>query len=93
MPSCTERKTIRAGILKYAQEMRWTYVPRAEAEARRGFDLDRVTREARRRYRPFAHLAGEIWMRARRDAVVRPARECCEWNGSEQEQEKFHRRF
>ena len=30
--------------------MRWTYVPRAEAEARRGFDLDRVTREARMLY-------------------------------------------
>jgi type I restriction enzyme R subunit len=38
MPTPTEHKTVQARILKYAQEIGWTYVPREEAEARRGFD-------------------------------------------------------
>ena len=33
-----EHKTVQARILAYAQEIGWTYVPRAEAEKRRGFD-------------------------------------------------------
>ena len=32
-----EHKTVQARILQYAQEIGWTYVTRAEAEARRGF--------------------------------------------------------
>ena len=36
----TEHKTVQARILAHAQEIGWTYVPRAEAEARRGFDPD-----------------------------------------------------
>ena len=31
-----EHKTVQARILKYAEEIGWTFVPRAEAEARRG---------------------------------------------------------
>ena len=38
MPTPTEHKTVQARILRYAQEIGWTYVPRAEAERRRGFD-------------------------------------------------------
>ncbi|MBI3247979.1 MAG: HsdR family type I site-specific deoxyribonuclease [Deltaproteobacteria bacterium] len=36
MPTPTEHKTVQARILHYAQEIGWTYVPRAEAERRRG---------------------------------------------------------
>jgi hypothetical protein len=36
MPAPGEHKTVQAHILKYAEEIGWTYVPRAEAEARRG---------------------------------------------------------
>ena len=32
----TEHKTVQARILGYAQEMDWTYVPRAEVERQRG---------------------------------------------------------
>ena len=49
MPTPTEHKTVQARILKYAQEMGWIYVPRAEAEARRGFDPNGVTPEDRAR--------------------------------------------
>lgn len=34
----TEHKTVQARILDYAQAVGWTLVPRAEAQARRGFD-------------------------------------------------------
>jgi len=34
----SESKTVQARILAYAQEIGWTYVPRGEAERRRGFD-------------------------------------------------------
>ena len=34
----TEHKTVQARILKYAQGIGWTFVPRAEAERRRGID-------------------------------------------------------
>jgi len=49
MPAPTEHKTVQARILGYAQEIGWTYVPRAEAEARRGFDPDGATPEDRAR--------------------------------------------
>ena len=38
-----EHKTVQARILAYAQEIGWTYVPRAEAETRRGFDHSKET--------------------------------------------------
>ncbi len=43
MAGPTEHKTVQARILHYAQEIGWTYVPCAEAEARRGFDPDGAT--------------------------------------------------
>jgi len=49
MPAPTEHKTVQARILAYAQESGWTYVSRAEAEARRGFDPDGATPEDRAR--------------------------------------------
>ena len=36
MPKPNEHKTVQARILTYAQEIGWTFVPRAEAEKRRG---------------------------------------------------------
>ena len=42
-----EHKTVQARILAYAQEIGWTYVPRAEAEKRRGFDPDGADAEER----------------------------------------------
>jgi len=42
-----EHKTVQARILAYAQEIGWTFVPRAEAERRRGFDPDGVTPQER----------------------------------------------
>jgi len=38
MPTPTEHKTVQSRILQYAQEIGWTYVDRAEAEKRRGFN-------------------------------------------------------
>ena len=38
-----EYKTVQARILAYAQEIGWTYVPRSEAENRRGFDHSKPT--------------------------------------------------
>ena len=49
MPNPTEHKTVQARILKYAQEIGWTYVPRAEAERRRGFDPAGATPQERAR--------------------------------------------
>src|SRR5438105_13903562 len=43
MPTPTEHKTVQARILAYAQEIGWTYVPRGEAENRRGFDPSKAT--------------------------------------------------
>ncbi len=37
MPALGEHKTVQARILKYAQKIGWTYVPRVEAERRRRF--------------------------------------------------------
>ncbi len=44
-----EHKTVQSRILAYAQEIGWRFVPRAEAEARRGFDPDGATPEERAR--------------------------------------------
>ena len=49
MPGPTEYKTVQARILAYAEEIGWTYVPRAEAEKQRGFDPDGATPEDRAR--------------------------------------------
>ena len=41
MPTPTEHKTVQARILKYAQEIGWKFVLRAEAEGRgRGHNVD-----------------------------------------------------
>ena len=37
MPKPGEHKTVQARILKYAEEIGWTVVPREKAEVRRGF--------------------------------------------------------
>jgi type I restriction enzyme, R subunit len=42
-PKPGEHKTVQARILAYAQEIGWTYVPRGEAEKRRGFDHSKAT--------------------------------------------------
>src|SRR5687768_760666 len=44
-----EHKTVQARILKYAQDVGWTFVPRAEAERRRGFDSSAGTPQAKAR--------------------------------------------
>src|SRR6202035_3403173 len=49
MSSPSEHKTVQARILKYAQDIGWNFVTRAEAETRRGFDPDGVTLEDRAR--------------------------------------------
>ena len=49
MPAPREHKTVQARILHYTQEIGWTYVPRDEAERRRGFDPDGTTPEERAR--------------------------------------------
>ena len=49
MPKPGEHKTVQSRILTYAQEIGWTYVARAEAEARRGFDAAEVKAEDRAR--------------------------------------------
>lgn len=38
MPNPTEHKTVQSRILRYAQDIGWTFVSRKEAEKRRGFD-------------------------------------------------------
>jgi type I restriction enzyme R subunit len=45
----TEHKTVQSRILAYAQEIGWRYVPRQEAEKRRGFDPDGTMPEDRAR--------------------------------------------
>ena len=49
MPAPTEHKTVQARILAYAQEIGWTFVPQAEAEARRGFQAEGLTPAERSR--------------------------------------------
>jgi len=44
-----EHKTVQARILKYAQDVGWTFVPRAEAERRRGFDSSAGTPQEKAR--------------------------------------------
>jgi type I restriction enzyme R subunit len=43
MPRATEHKSVQARILRYAQEIDWSYVSRNEADGRRGFDSDSAT--------------------------------------------------
>ena len=45
MPTPGEHKTVQARLLHYAQEVSWRFVPRDEAERRRGFDQDGLTLE------------------------------------------------
>jgi len=49
MPVPGEHKTVQSRLLAYAQEIGWTYVPRAEAERRRGFDPAGATPKERAR--------------------------------------------
>lgn len=42
MTTPTEHKTVQARILDYAQQIGWTFVPRTEAEVRRGFDRTHI---------------------------------------------------
>lgn len=46
MPKPGEHKTVQARILKYAQDIGWTFVPREEAQARRGFTAKGSPQEA-----------------------------------------------
>lgn len=50
MPSPGEHKTVQARILAYAQDIGWIFVPRDEAERRRGFDRDASTPEEQTRH-------------------------------------------
>jgi len=49
MPAPGEHKTVQSRILAYAQDIGWTYVPRDEAERRRGFDPAGATPQERSR--------------------------------------------
>jgi type I restriction enzyme, R subunit len=49
MPAPGEYKTVQSRILQYAQGVGWSYVSRADAEARRGFDPDVPALEERAR--------------------------------------------
>lgn len=49
MPTPGEHKTVQGRLLAYAQEIGWVFVPRTEAEARRGFDPGAATPEERAR--------------------------------------------
>ena len=40
-----EHKTVQARILKYAEELGWTFVPRKKSEVRRGFDPEAAPRD------------------------------------------------
>ena len=42
MPKPGEHKTVQSRIIQYAGEIGWTFVPRVEAEARRGFRREGV---------------------------------------------------
>jgi len=57
MRTPAERKTVQARILAYAQEIGWSFVPRAEAERRRGFDPDAEGALVGR----FQHLNADIY--------------------------------
>jgi type I restriction enzyme R subunit len=58
MPTPGEHKTVQARILEYAQQIGWSYVPRDQAEKRRGFDPDGVTIEDRAR--PASPCFGDV---------------------------------
>jgi type I restriction enzyme R subunit len=58
MPTPGEHKTVQSRILEYAREIGWTYIPRAEAEKRRGFDPDGATPEDRAR--PASPFFGDL---------------------------------
>ena len=45
MPTSSEHKTVQARILTYAEAIGWTFVPREQAEHRRGFDPDTPTKD------------------------------------------------
>jgi hypothetical protein len=45
MPAFGEHEPVQARILKYAQKIGWTYVPREEAERRPGVDHDGTSSE------------------------------------------------
>ena len=49
MPTPSEHKTVQARILHYAQEIGWAFVPRSEAETRRGFGAASTTPAERAR--------------------------------------------
>ncbi len=49
MATPSEQKTVQSRILHYAQEIGWSFVPREEAESRRGFDPDGAIPEDRSR--------------------------------------------
>ena len=49
MPAPGEYKTVQSRILSYAQDIGWSFVPRDEAERRRGFDPAGATPEERAR--------------------------------------------
>ena len=42
-PKPTEHKSVQARILKYAEDIGWTFVSQSEAEQRRGFDPSGVS--------------------------------------------------
>jgi len=44
----SEHKTVQARILKYAQDIGWTFVSREEAEVRRGFDPEAAPKDRAR---------------------------------------------
>ncbi|MCU7893061.1 MAG: hypothetical protein KZQ78_16275 [Candidatus Thiodiazotropha sp. (ex Ustalcina ferruginea)] len=45
-----EHKTVQARILKYAEVIGWTFVPREEAEQWRGYDPDAVPIKIGKKY-------------------------------------------
>jgi len=49
MPTPGEHKTVQSRILQYAQDIGWSYVPRDEAQRRRGFDPEGSTPQERAR--------------------------------------------
>ena len=50
MPKPGEHKTVQARILQYAQDIGWSFVPRAEADQRRGFDSSAVSPQEKTRH-------------------------------------------
>ena len=50
VPKSGEHKTVQARILQYAQDIGWNFVPRAEAEQRRGFDSSAVSPQEKARH-------------------------------------------